>query len=392
METLTQAQLDAELEESLRTTWNARVATYDDERFPFAQKILEVVRRRGHAVEELSSLHEVVPREEVYVLSKDLCEATNEPEFRRIVNAFVLEEVAPQGKLKAPIAAQRFLNVRIMLPDKPQGVFPFHTGLLYGHGRGSRSLWLPLTDVTAGDDASASLQMIDLERSRELMRVAVERQLSIQEMTEVFSRESTALRVGPGDVVFFSQENIHGNLVNRTGKTRVSIDFRLAEARFGDQLARKIPGGYFEVVPPSGELVSKPVRRTLDNAKPNIIYLNNNTASTEPIPPHLQRCMVYEYCTKHGLHYEFELFELETMSHLPTLVHVVDELRCNAILYSIYSLPEDPARREELYDLALRNQVVLTFVNEDLVVAEAQDRERVEECLAFAKYGDASSS
>ena len=126
----------------------------------------------------------------------------------------------------------------------------------------------------------------------------------------------------------------------------------------------------------------------LRNLQPNIIYLNNNTQTTEGVPAHLQRYMVYEYCKKNDIAYDFELFELETMNHLPTLDHILKDLRCNAILYSIYSLPESSAERAHIFDSAIDSGVVLYFVNEDLVVHDDADRSRVEALLGFAKHGD----
>lgn len=380
---------DPTLEASLGTTWDARVVDYDPERFPFAERIRDEVVRLGHRVDSLERLHEVVPREEVYRLSKQLCDATHEPSFRRMVHDFIHDEVAPKGELTPPLVVQRFLNVRIMLPDKPQGVFPFHTGLLYGHGDASRSLWMPLTDVTAPEDRSASMQIIDLEQSRELTQYATENELTVDEMTETFGRASHGVEAGPGDVLLFTQEHIHGNFVNRTGKTRVSIDFRVAEGRFGDRLARKIPGGYFELIPERGEEAYRPDHQALANGKANVIYLNNNTTSTEGVPVHLQRYMVYDYCHKHDLPYEFELFELETMNHLPTLRHVVDGLGCNALMYSIYALPECAEHRKSILDAVQRAEVQLFFANEGLVLASDEDRARIEGLLEFAKYGEA---
>lgn len=379
--------LPSEMEESLCTTWNARVVSYDHERFPFAEKMRDEVRRLGHPIESLETLHETVPTERVYVLSKELCEATHRPDWKELVAAFTREEIVPKGKLVPPIAIQRSLNVRIMLPDKPQAVFPFHTGLLYGHGPGSRSLWMPLTDVSREESRSASLQIIGIERSRELIRQASAERLSVPEMTELFGRESFGVRARPGQVLFFTQENIHGNFVNVTGKTRVSIDFRLAEGRFGDQLARKILGGYFEVMTGPGERSYRPDHAALKNDRTSVIYLNNNTPSTVGIPVHLQRGMVCDYCEKNGIEYGFELFELETMDHLPTLRHIVEELGCNVILYSIYSLPESAAHRARIYEAARARGVHLYFVNEDLALGGGVDDERIEQFLAFAKYG-----
>jgi sporadic carbohydrate cluster protein (TIGR04323 family) len=139
---------------------------------------------------------------------------------------------------------------------------------------------------------------------------------------------------------------------------------------------------------PEGQLDYRPDHAALRNAHPNVIYLNNNTPSTLHVPPHLQRCMVYEYCQKHELRYGFELFELETMDHLPTLLHIVGELGCNAILYSIYSLPVSPHYRRHIYAAARSKGVHLYFVNEDMALAEDGDEARIEQFLEFAKYGE----
>jgi len=49
--------------------------------------------------------------------------------------------------------------------------------------------------------------------------------------------------MSPGNFLLFTQENIHGGVPNRTGKTRMSIDVRLL-LRDG-QPHRKWPGAYF---------------------------------------------------------------------------------------------------------------------------------------------------
>ncbi|MBV9584654.1 MAG: hypothetical protein JO213_07195 [Alphaproteobacteria bacterium] len=73
----------------------------------------------GYQVEDLSYFHEVVPEKDTYRVTKQLCADTNLPEFRRMLNRFVREVVVPKGKLRKPVAVQRFMNVRIMLPTTP---------------------------------------------------------------------------------------------------------------------------------------------------------------------------------------------------------------------------------------------------------------------------------
>lgn len=385
--------IDEALERSLLSAWDAKLVDYDLARFPFHEWVLRRLRSMDYDLDDLTDIHKVVPLADVYRVTKQLCTDTNQPDFRRMLNRFAREVVVGKGQLRTPVGVQRFLNVRIMLPDSPGTIFPFHTGLLYGHGIASRSLWLTLTDVSAEEDYTASMQIIDIARSRELVQFSINHRLTIEEMTEQFGRESWPLRAKPGLVCFFTQENIHGNFVNLTGKTRVSIDFRVAEAQYGDRLARKIPAGYFHLIPDREQEEDFTVTNgnqtpAVHNGKKNLFYINNNTASTFGVPAHLQRYMLYDYCKSRGLNYEFELFELEDMPHMPTLTHLLEVLKENVIMYSIFALPEDEQLRNRLLDTALANGLIMHFVNEDLQLASRKDLELIGNYLKFAKYGE----
>ncbi|MEM9381884.1 MAG: hypothetical protein AAGB93_18150 [Planctomycetota bacterium] len=384
----TTAERLATLETSL-AQWDARVLAYDAARFDFADRILAAARTLRPEVRSLETIHRDIPDDAAYALSKDLCRLTRAPDFAEMVRRFVVEVLAPESGLEGALAVQRFLNVRIMLPNQPQAVFPFHTGLLYGHGPASRSLWLPLTDVRAREDWTASLQIIDLERSRRLIAEAQRRRAGIDEMATLFRGASHPVSAGPGEVLLFTQEHIHGNVTNETGKTRVSIDFRVAESRFGDMLARKVAGGYFAPIEDeSGRSQVAPPQ----NALRNLVYLNNSTPYTDGIPVHLQRLMVRDYCEQRDLPVHFEYFELEGMDHLPTLAHAVDSLDCNVLLYSVYALPTEPSFRDEILRRAVERNLVLHFVNEDVVVHDDASRARLEGLLQFARFDSASPS
>jgi len=385
--------VDAALELSLTTVWDAKVYSWDNSKYPFNEWILDRVRGMGYKLDDLSYLHESVPLNEVYTVTKQLCADTNLPEFRRMLNRFVREQVVTQGKLRLPVAVQRFMNVRIMLPTTPELFFPYHTGLLYGHGIASRSMWLPFVDVTADEDRTRSMQIIGIKRSRELIKQAIENRLNMQQMTELFAKESWQIKAGPGSGCFFTQENIHGSgRPNTTGKTRVSMDFRIAEGIYGDYLGRKIPAGYFHLIPDTEEeeeavAARSPREKAFANGKPNIFYVANNTASTYGIPVHLQRYMLVDYSKKKNLEFNYELFDLEDMMHLPTLWHLVNDRECNIIMYSIFALPEDEEDRNRMLETAVKRGGVIHFVNEDLQLANAADLKEIKKYLEFSKYG-----
>ncbi|HKN30406.1 MAG TPA: hypothetical protein VJY34_21995 [Roseiarcus sp.] len=347
----------------------------------------------GYKLGDLSYLHEAVPLNEVYTVTKQLCADTNLPEFRRMLNRFVREVVVTQGRLRLPVSVQRFMNVRIMLPTTPELFFPFHTGLLYGHGIASRSIWLPFVDVTADEDRSRSMQILSIKKSRELIQDAIDKRLSIEAMTEAFGKESWQVKAKPGSGCFFTQENIHGSgRPNTSGKTRVSMDFRVAEGIYGNYLGRKIPAGYFHLIPDTEEeeemLAAQPPRAAaFDNGKNNIFYVANNTAATYGIPVHLQRYMLVDYCKKRNFKFDYELFDLEDMVHLPTLWYLVEKRDCNLVMYSIFALPEDENDRDRMLETAVKRGSVIHFVNEDLQLANADDLKTIKKYLDFAKYG-----
>jgi len=385
--------IDAALEQSLTTLWDAKVYSWDNSRYPFNEWILGRVRGMGYDLNDLSSLHEVVPLKETFTVTKQLCADTNLPEFRRLLNRFVREVVVPQGQLRLPVGVQRFMNVRIMLPTTPELFFPFHTGLLYGHGIASRSIWLPFVDVTADEDRSRSMQILPIKKSRELIQYAIDNRLSMEEMTEVFGKESFQIKAKPGSGCFFTQENIHGSgRPNTTGRTRVSMDFRIAEGIYGDYLGRKIPAGYFHLIPDTEEeedlLAAQPPRaKAFANGKPNIFYVANNTSSTYGIPVHLQRYMLVDYCKKKNLEFDYELFDLEDMVHLPTLWHLVEKRNCNIVMYSIFALPEEQDVRNRMLETAVKRGSVIHFVNEDLQLTNGEDLKGIKKYLDFSKYG-----
>jgi sporadic carbohydrate cluster protein (TIGR04323 family) len=215
----------------------------------------------------------------------------------------------------------------------------------------------------------------------------------MEEMTELFGAESRQIKAKPGDCCFFTQENIHGSgKPNTTGKTRVSMDFRLAEARYGDLLARKIPAGYCHLIPETEEeeekLAQRPERKvTFDNGRSNIFYVGNNTTATYPIPVHLQRYMLVDYSKKYGLTADLELFDLEDMLHMPTLWHVIEHRNVNVIMYSIFALPEEEAERNRLLEKALAKGMIMHFVNEDLALTSEEDLQTIKNYLEFSKYG-----
>ncbi len=97
--------------------------------------------------------------------------------------------------------------------------------------------------------------------------------------------------------------------------------------------------------------------------------------------------MLVDYCKKKNLEFDYELFDLEDMTHLPTLRYLVEKRVCNIVMYSIFALPEEEGYRNELLESAVKRGTIIHFVNEDLQLANAEDLETIKKYLEFSKYG-----
>ena len=75
-------EIDAELEKSLTTTWDAKVYSWDNSKYPFNEWILDRIRNIGYKLNDFSYLHGTVPLAETYKVTKQLCADTN-CQFRR---------------------------------------------------------------------------------------------------------------------------------------------------------------------------------------------------------------------------------------------------------------------------------------------------------------------
>ena len=210
---------------------------YDVEKYPFVGWVKKKIAERGFDSSDLTKLHETVPYSEVSALTKWMITETGQKDWRQIAHSFTHEILEPL--FGSEIAVQRFMNIRILLPQRHEMIINFHTGLWYGHGMGTGTCWIPLTPVFATN----SMQVIEREESIRLSKLAYDEVWRQDKMQEVFFNASRPVVAEPGEAVLFNQEIIHGNVPNETGQSRVSIDFRLALK--GGKIRRKLVGGYF---------------------------------------------------------------------------------------------------------------------------------------------------
>lgn len=222
---------------SRRERWDLEPIQYDLGAYDFVGWVENQIRDEGYDLSSLDRLHEMVPKDDVLRLVQRISKRTRGQEFRDLYRRFVFEVLEPLAG--TGVAAQRFPNLRALPPDSPEMCIPFHTDNWYGHSVDELNVWLPLTPTFTTN----SMAVIDADLSERLVREAIDKRMTIPEMNRRWLQFSHPVESGPGRALLFTPLHLHGNIENKTGRTRMSFDFRLALQ--GGRLNKKLPGGYF---------------------------------------------------------------------------------------------------------------------------------------------------
>jgi hypothetical protein len=182
------------------------IFTYSRRRYPFAKVARELLR-----VGELSRLHVHARHYPLFDRTTDQSTTWHQryyvdfdAKLSGLYSAFVDEIIRP---LFGPeeIAVQRIPNLRIQLPGNV-GVGEFHCDRDYGHPDGEINFLLPLT-------AAVGTNTIWIESARG-------------------AGDYRPVDLASGEFYCFDGLNLkHGNRINETEQTRVSMDFRVIPTR-----------------------------------------------------------------------------------------------------------------------------------------------------------------
>jgi sporadic carbohydrate cluster protein (TIGR04323 family) len=98
----------------------------------------------------------------------------------------------------------------------------------------------------------------------------------------------------------------------------------------------------------------------------------------------MQRAIVDQYISKHGVKINDYQFENEFLDWLPGLEKYITGYNIDAIaMCSIFNLPDDADRRYELLKLAVDSGVELHFANEVCSVRDYADIEHIKHIFEF---------
>ena len=346
---------------------------YDLSKYPFPNIILDTIRKFYPDVTSLDTIHEVVPANKITELNHKASHALLDTKYYDYYDQMVNELVIP--KLGIDVLVQKFGNLRILVPDQDRvgSVLLFHQGRWVGNGLGLRTIWMPFTDCYETN----TLQILDLDVSRDITRKSILEKWDYKSIQNSCAKNAWPVTLHPGQAHLFLQEHLHGIFPNRTGKTRVSMDIRLL-LRDG-QPHRKWPGAYFR------KLFDQQYTKQVEILPGEVAVTHGEYegVKTKHIDLHFQTLVVKAYCQKRGYTFPYQGGDNEGTNYAFLDYQISSGSVDHILLFSIFSLPNDLAHRQQMLKAALVNKCRLHFCNEELVLETQEDLNKIEYLRTF---------
>jgi sporadic carbohydrate cluster 2OG-Fe(II) oxygenase/sporadic carbohydrate cluster protein (TIGR04323 family) len=360
--------------DELHQHWDNATLDYDISKYNFRGWASQVIKEKFPQVEELEQIHKVLKASEVVKLQQHVQNACSRKDFMEMFDAFVEEYIPPR------IANRRYMiqrqgTLRVVIPQQAKvgRRLHFHQGIFVGNGRGCRTIWTPLTKA----EKTNTMWIMDLDKSREVTKNFLKEKWSLEKFENTCIQNSKPVELNPGQSHLFFQEHIHGNLNNEEGYTRVSIDMRILLE--GEEYGRRLPGGFMRM--PGDHTAGE----KFDYSNKHFItYAGWNSAFAKNIPLPMQRATIDDYCKRYNIQYSSYEFENEHCDWQPGLEHHIKQRPDGIVLCSMYCITDDEQRRNELFDLAIKNNVELHFANEVCFLKNTEDLKQINEYLNFA--------
>lgn len=360
--------------DKLQQHWDNKTLNYDLTKYNFRDWAISVIQEKFPKVTELEQLHTLLSPNEIVQLQMYVQNACSRKDFMQMFDAFVAEYIPLRIENKNYMI-QRQGTLRVVIPQQAKvgRRLAFHQGVFVGNGRGCRTIWTPLTRA----EKTNTMWIIDLQKSREITKKFLKEKWNLEKFENICIENANPVTLDPGQSHLFFQEHIHGNVNNEEGYTRVSIDMRILIE--GEEYGRRLPGGFMRM---PGD--HKADQKFDYSNKHFITYAGWNSNFSKNIPLPMQRATIEKYCERFHIKYSSYEFESEHCDWQPGLEHYIKQRPNGIVLCSMYCITDDVDRRNQLFELAIENNVELHFANELCFLKTRHDLDQINAYLNFA--------
>ena len=141
------------------------------------------------------------------------------------------------------LAMQRRINLSIQLPNDDSSLLPVHADVWSGDSPFEVVVWLPLVDC----HDTKSMYLVSPKRNAEIQdNIASFKNKNSEDLFAAIESDAHFLDIAYGNVLVFSQNLLHGNIVNREPQTRWTLNCRF-KSLFSPYADKKL-GEFFDPI------------------------------------------------------------------------------------------------------------------------------------------------
>ncbi len=170
----------------------------------------------------LNKLHLYVkPNELNKIRLKLIGQLNKDLSFRK--NYFLVAKKMIHHIVGNELAMQNNLNLSIQFPNDESSLLPIHSDTWSGDSPFESVLWLPMVDCYK----TKSMFILEAKKidyfNKNFSKKSIK---SVDDLYMKFKKNLKFIKINYGEYLLFNQNLPHGNLINRTNETRVSLNCR----------------------------------------------------------------------------------------------------------------------------------------------------------------------
>ena len=248
---------------------------------------------------------------------------------------------------------QKVPTFRLGLPN--ERATEFHTdNISSGHGSHIINFWIPLITLNKFN----CLWLVDENWTKKIITKFRQKQLSINQLDNLSLKYAKPMIMEYGEVLKFSNSNIHGSVQNVSNTTRLSFDFRVLN---GDKNSgiKNIDEAFSKF----DNLKNKKKKFT------DIVSVVFSNYEVKHISHSSQRKIINEYCETKKFKVLYEAAEWYNINHYPLLEEVMNKFpKKEIVLFSMKSFDRKKKITKMLFKKLKKHKAKVHFALENLIL------------------------
>jgi sporadic carbohydrate cluster 2OG-Fe(II) oxygenase len=168
----------------------------------------------------LNQIHQFIPKKDINSVRLKCFQKINLLDWKKIIKDISLQQLI--NILGPDLQVQSKINLSIQMPDDKSSVLTGHSDSWASDTPFQINLWIPLTDAY---DSNSMFIFDDDYSLRVFSKISNNKKINIKK-----PKNKDFISIKCGNYVIFNPSCIHGNIINKTSSTRLSLNLRFKSA------------------------------------------------------------------------------------------------------------------------------------------------------------------